>query len=211
MLRHDASWKWLRFLSIWYWHSLSPKRHTFRHLLKCCYKIYSYKKCTIYACQNVIYNFTPMLTYRRTNCYCSRRYQMNDTAADGCDNEKVEEQVQMDEGGRTHIRNEKYKRKSQDLKRKQERIWGDTIKIYLTQIRCETNWHWTSCEPGHESSGCMKRPMFLTNSLTSVYLQNFFNIVHWWIWKWDIPYKMCFTSGYKVTTLSSWCYLVTSR
>jgi hypothetical protein len=25
--------------------------------------------CTIYACQNVIYNFTLMLTYKHTNCY----------------------------------------------------------------------------------------------------------------------------------------------
>jgi len=47
---------------------------------------------------------------------------MNDTTANGCDNEEVEEQVQMDGDGRTHGKNDKYERKSQDLKRKQERI-----------------------------------------------------------------------------------------
>jgi hypothetical protein len=57
---------------------------------------------------------------------------MNDRSTNGCDNEKDEEQVQMDGNGRTHRRNEKYKIKSQDLKRKQERIREDTIKIYLT-------------------------------------------------------------------------------
>jgi len=37
---------------------------------------------------------------------------MNDITANGCDNEAVEEQVQMDGDGSTHGKNEKYKRKS---------------------------------------------------------------------------------------------------
>jgi hypothetical protein len=47
---------------------------------------------------------------------------MNDKSTNGCDDEKVEEQVQMDGDGRMHRRNEKYEIKSQGLKRKQEWI-----------------------------------------------------------------------------------------